>query len=106
MVFLDEAIDFVSELDHKIRIKIYFNLDKVKLGLDPKLLKKVSGEIWEFRLKYAKEQFRILTFWDKSEKSNTLLVCTHGFVKKTKKLSKKEIQKAEDIRKKYWISKA
>ena len=45
VIFLEQAIDFLQSLDVKTRIKIYYNVDKAKLGLDSKLLKKLTGEI-------------------------------------------------------------
>ncbi|WP_322962792.1 hypothetical protein [Psychroflexus curvus] len=39
VVFLEQAIDFLQSLDLKTRKKIYYNIDKAKLGLDPKLFK-------------------------------------------------------------------
>lgn len=41
------------------------------------------------------------SFWDKDEMEQTLVIATHGINKKTKKTPKKEIDKAEDIRKQY-----
>lgn len=64
--FLHEAVDFLSGLDDKSRIKILYNIDKSAFHTDPKLFKKLSGEIWEFRTLYKKKQYRLLAFWDKS----------------------------------------
>ncbi len=47
---------------------------------------------------------RLLTFWD--VKKNSLVICTHGINKKTQKTPKKEIDKAEEIRKRYLKSKS
>ena len=44
-------------------------------------------------------------FWDKGDKVNTLVIATHGFIKKTQKTPSKEITKAEEIRKDYFNSK-
>jgi len=64
------------------------------------LFKKLKGSnIWEFRVRYATTQYRLFAFWDTDKKS--LVVCTHGILKKTQKTPKKEIDKAEQIRKKY-----
>jgi phage-related protein len=35
VVFLEQAIDFLENLDEKTRKKIYYNLDKAKLVNDP-----------------------------------------------------------------------
>jgi phage-related protein len=48
VVFLDQAIEFMSKLDSKAKKKVYYNLDKVKLENDPKLFKKLSDDIWGF----------------------------------------------------------
>lgn len=66
---------------------------------DTNILKKLTDEIWEFRTRYDKEQIRLLAFWDSNLKS--MIVCTHGFVKKTQKTPKSEIKKALEFRKKY-----
>lgn len=47
VVFLEHAIDFMSKVDKKAKAKIYYNLDKAKLGLDQKLFKKLTDDIWE-----------------------------------------------------------
>ena len=64
IIFLEQAIDFMSQLDKKARAKIYYNMKKAKLGFDPKLFKKLTDDIWEFRTKYAGLQYRLFAFWD------------------------------------------
>jgi len=102
VVFLEQAIDFVSKLDLKAKRKIYYNLDKAKLSNDPKLFKKLTDSIWEFRTQYGGLQYRLLAFWDKTGRYETLVVCTHGIVKKVSKVPKAEIEKAEQIRVEYY----
>lgn len=94
IVLLEDVKDFLQSLDKKVRDKILFNLWKAKRAINPELFKKLSGQIWEFRIKYQKQQFRLLAFWDKRDNKNTLVICTHGFIKKTQKVPKKEIEKA------------
>ena len=102
VIFLTEARDFLLELDEKSRDKIIFNVDKSKIKNDNELFKKLKGEIWEFRTLYKKTYFRIFAFWDKTEKTNTLVLATHGIIKKTGKTPEKEIEKAENIRLRYF----
>ncbi len=45
VIFLEQAIEFVENMDSKSRNKIYYNIDKAKLINDPKLFKKLEGEI-------------------------------------------------------------
>ena len=105
VVFLTEARDFLLKLDGKSRDKIIFNIDKAKLKNDKDLFKKLKGEIWEFRTLYNKTHFRIFAFWDKAENEQTLVFTTHGIIKKTDKTPEKEIQRAEQIRNKYFMLK-
>jgi phage-related protein len=103
--FLEEAIDFMNSLDAKSRKKIYYNIDKAKFKTNPKLFEKLDGEIWYFRTKFLKSQYRIFAFWDKTSKTDTLVIATHGIVKKTQKTPKSEIAKAERIRREYFENK-
>jgi len=102
VIFLEQAIEFLEKLDDKSRKKIYYNIDKAKLISNPKLFKKLKDEIWEFRTKYNGKQYRLLAFWDKTEKTETLVISTHGIIKKVNKVPKTEIEKAEKIRKEYF----
>ena len=68
---------------------------------DPELFKKLNEDIWEFRTLYQGLQYRLLAFWDKRDKTNTLVVSTHGFIKKRNKVPDNEIQKAIQQRIKY-----
>jgi phage-related protein len=97
IVFLEPAIDFLDKLDFTTRRKIYYRLDRAKLGLDSRLFKKLTGRIWEFRVSHKGLQFRLFAFWDRSEKKTSLVICTHGMVIKTDKIASKEINKAMRI---------
>ena len=44
--------------------------------------------------------YRLFSFWD--TETGTLIVATHGIVKKTQKTPQKEIAKAEEIRQQYF----
>jgi phage-related protein len=102
VIFLEQAIKFLESLDNKSRLKVIYNIDKAKLKTDPKLFKKLDDEIWEFRTVYAGLQYRILAFWDKTDNTETLVLASHGFVKKVDKVPKKEIEKAKRIRAEYF----
>ncbi|MDA9125571.1 type II toxin-antitoxin system RelE/ParE family toxin [Flavobacteriaceae bacterium] len=102
IVFLEQAINFMSTLDGKAKKKIYYNLDKAKLKNDSKLFKKLTDDIWELRILYKGIQYRLFAFWDKTNKIETLVISTHGMVKKTSKIPKVEIEKALKIRSEYF----
>lgn len=105
IIFLEWAKEFLDALDDKTRKKVMYNVWKSREVNDPKLFKKLEGNIWEFRTKFLTNQIRLLAFWDKTEKEETLVVATHGFIKKTQKTPKSEIEKAEKIRKQYFKEK-
>ena len=80
--FLEEADEFIEKLDKKSANKVFYNIDLAEQTNDPRLFKKLQGEIWEFRSKYLGNENRLLAFWDKTELTETLVLATHGFVKK------------------------
>jgi phage-related protein len=102
IVLLKSAKDFIFGLDIKTQTKIYFVLDKASHVNDPKLFKKLQNEIWEFRIQVKSLQIRLLAFWDKRNEKQTLVISTHGFIKKTEKVNKIEIDKALTDRKQYF----
>jgi phage-related protein len=102
IIYSDEIEKFLDSLNDKERKKIIYNVDKAKLTQDPELFKKLDSDIWEFRTKYRKTQYRLLAFWDKRDKSATLVIATHGFIKKTQKTPKDEIKKARQIMELYF----
>jgi len=54
---------------------------------------------------YKKKQYRLFAFWDKTDNKVTIVIATHGILKKTQKTPKKEIDKATDLMNKYFESK-
>ena len=105
VLFLEPAAHYLDELNPKAREKIYANIYKSTFTTDPELLKKVRDDIWEFRTHYGGIQYRILAFWDHTRTDQTLVIATHGFVKKQDKIPKKEINRAIKIRLRYFQSK-
>lgn len=104
IIYSDEVLNFLNTLDNKVKEKIMFNINKSKYVIDKELFKKLKGsDIWEFRTKYNGSIYRVFAFWD--TESDTLVVTTHGIVKKTQKTPAKEIKRAEDIRTEYFNSK-
>ena len=71
-LFLDEVSNLFSKLDFKTVRKILYNIDLV------------------------------LAFWDKTSEIKTLVIATHGFMKKIDKIPNKEIEKAINLRNKYF----
>ena len=100
IIFSDEVDQFLNSIPEKPREKILSNIRKSRFIIDNELFKKLNGEIWEFRTIYNQTKYRLLAFWDKKRKK--LVIVTHGFVKKTSKVSSKEIERAESIRLEYY----
>ncbi|MBO8439822.1 MAG: type II toxin-antitoxin system RelE/ParE family toxin [bacterium] len=104
IVYSKEAIDFLESLDERAREKIAYNISKAMYVVDKELFKKLEGsDIWEFRTLYNGTAYRLLAFWDSD--SETLVIATHGFIKKKQKTPEKEIAKAERIREMYFNTK-
>jgi len=103
--FLEEAYDFLKSIDRKHSEKILYNIRRSQSENNPELFKKINDEVWEFRTLYQGLQYRLLAFWDKTDKSNTLVITTHGFIKKRSKVPDSEIQKAIQIKIKYFNEK-
>ena len=100
--FLEPANEFIATLNPKLTRKLLYNIDLAEQTNDPGLFKKIRDEIWEFRLKYGNHQIRLLAFWDKTDTENVLVIATHGFHKKVDKTPVNEIERANNIRKKYF----
>lgn len=103
--FLEETNEFLEGLDVKTIKKILYNIDLAEQTNDPRILKKLNDEIWEFRTLYAGIQIRLLAFWDKTDNKKTLVISTHGFIKKVSKIPKSEIARAIRIRENYFSTK-
>lgn len=101
IVYLEEVRLFFRTLEEKHVEKILYNISKAQVENDPKLFKKLTDDIWEFRTLYQGLQYRLLAFWDKTSTTETLVISTHGFIKKRSKVPDKEIQKSIQIRAKY-----
>ncbi|NDV59843.1 type II toxin-antitoxin system RelE/ParE family toxin [Bacteroides sp. 519] len=103
VAYLQEALEFLQDIEDKARDKIIYNIDKATYVMDPKLFKKLEDtDIWEFRTQYNNKQYRLLAFWDKTGEKDTLVIATHGFIKKTDKTPLREIEKANNIMKEYF----
>jgi phage-related protein len=56
-----------------------------------------SDDIWECRVQFGSNDYRILCF----HAGGSVLVLTHGFMKKTQKTPAKEIERAETCKRDY-----
>ena len=95
----------MGSLSPTVLRKVFYNIRKVAGGVkDSDLFKKIGdSDIWEFRTSWQGMAYRLFAFWDKD--GETLVVATHGVVKKTQKTPKGEIKHAQAIRKEYFATK-
>lgn len=100
--FLEEAAGFLDGLEEKVRDKIIYNITKAQYSNDKELFKKLTDEIWEFRTLFNKTYYRLFAFWDKTEKTRTVVISTHGLIKKTGKTPQGDLSKAERLRQNYF----
>ena len=105
VVMSSEAEDFVRSQPVNVQQKITYNIRKLESGVMGKeLFKKLTGSnIWELRTMYNGNCYRLFSFWDTDLR--TVVVATHGIMKKTQKTPQKEIDKAERIRIEYFNDK-
>lgn len=104
--FLEEAKVFLDNLDEKTREKIIYNIRKAQVTNDKNLFKKLNDEIWEFRTLFNKTYYRLFAFWDKTNSIATVVISTHGLIKKTDKIPQGDINKAEKLKELYFEQKA
>ena len=102
LFLLEEARTFLRSLPVPVYKKILYNVDRVARGeRNNELFKKLeNSEIWEFRTLYNGVAYRLFALWDTAE--NALVVATHGILKKTRKIPKKDIAKAEALMNRYF----
>ena len=104
VIFLPQAEDFVGSLEENTRRKLLQAVRKTSDRIIGKWFKKLTGSdgIFEFRVDDNGKFYRLFAFWDKSQQNETLIVGTHGIIKKTDKTPKEEIKKAERIQREYF----
>ena len=93
--------EFLDSLPGKVVQKVVWVLKLLEdLEFIPAIyFSKMSGtdDIWECRIKQGSNIYRIFAFWKGNE-----IVLTHGFIKKTQKTPRGEIEKAENYKKEYF----
>jgi len=104
IILLPEADKFVDDLEISARKKMFYAIRKTKMRIYGDWFEKLrsSKDIFEFRIKDSNKFFRLFAFWDSTGDDETLIVCTHGLIKKTNKTPKQDIEKAEMIKEKYF----
>ena len=95
------AREFVDSLDDKAAARIDAFIERLSVygnRMQGKFVKKLTGDIFELRVKQFDRIFRVLFFYQPGR----LIVITSGFQKKTEQTPQAEITRAEQLRK-LWI---
>ena len=95
------ARDFVDSLDDKAAARIDAFIERLRIygnRMQGKFVKKLTGDIFELRVKQFDRIFRVLFFYQ----PGMLIVITSGFQKKTEQTPPAEIARAEQL-KKLWM---
>lgn len=103
--FLNDADKYFDKLDSKIQKKFFVSFDKLQGGFKGTWFEPLTDGIWEFRQRDSQKFYRIYAFWDKTKETETLIIGTHGFDKKSNKAPKSEIEKAKRIKENYFNTK-
>jgi phage-related protein len=104
VIFLPHAEKFVDELDIRAKKKLFWAIRKTKERIIGQWFTKIKNSqgIYEFRFDEDNKFFRLFAFWDTEGESESLIIGTHGIVKKTNKTPVDEITKAEKIKREYF----
>ena len=92
---------FFDTLSDKVVQKVIAVIELVETVriVPAKFFRKLVGtELFEFRIRWESNIYRLLCFFDR----NDTVVITHGFVKKTQKTPQGEINRAERYRQDYF----
>jgi phage-related protein len=86
---LKEKVDYV--------LQIIISVERVPA----KFFKHLDDGIYEIRIEYQSNIYRIFSFFDDGK----LIIVLHGFHKKSQKTPVKELDKAKKLRKEYYANK-
>ena len=95
--------DFYNPLQKKLKDKVDYVLQIIISveRVSTKFFKHIEDGIYEIRIEYRSDIYRIFSFFDDGK----LVILLHGIQKKTQKLPRKEIDRAKKLRRAYYESK-
>lgn len=104
---MKDAENFIHDLDSASREKVFYNIRKTMMGLKGEWFEKMKGtnDLFEFRTLYNRQYIRLFAFWDTRDNKKTLIICTHGLIKKTDKTPASDIHQAEKLKEEYFKTK-
>ena len=95
--------DFYNPLDKKLKDKVDYVLQIIISveRISTKFFKHLDDGIYEIRIEYKSDIYRIFSFFDEGR----LIILLQGIHKKTKKTPRKEIDRARKLRTEYYETK-
>ena len=101
VILLDSAQEFIVGLPNKLRAKTLRTIDLLE-DFGPFLSmphnRKLAGhDLWELRVKQGNDICRLSYFYHR----DAVFVVTSGYVKKTNRTSRREIDRAERLKSKF-----
>lgn len=97
--YKDHFENFFSTLPSKIQQKFIWTFQLIETldRIPEKYLKYLRNDLFEIRVKHGTNIYRAFCFFD----GNKMIIILNGFIKKTQKTPKNEIQRALLIKKEY-----
>ena len=95
--------DFYNPLDKKLKEKVDYVLQIIISveRISTKFFKHLDDGIYEIRIEYKSDIYRIFSFFDEGR----LIILLHGIKKKTQKTPRKELDRAKELRREYYEKK-
>jgi phage-related protein len=95
--------EFYNPLDKKLKDKVDYVLQIIISveRISTKFFKHLDDGIYEIRIEYENDIYRIFSFFDEGR----LIILLHGIQKKTQKTPRKELDRAKKLRREYYEKK-
>ena len=95
--------DFYNPLDKKLKEKVDYVLQIIISveRISTKFFKHLDDGIYEIRIEYRSDIYRIFSFFDEGR----LIILLHVIKKKTQKTPRKELDRAKELRREYYEKK-
>lgn len=98
-------LDFFATLDNEVKLKFNWTLKLIATieKVPVKYFKHIedSTGLYEIRVEFGGNIFRVFSFFDRGR----LVILINGFQKKSRQTPKKEIERAEKLKKQYFDEK-
>ena len=95
--------DFYNPLDKKLKEKVDYVLQIIISveRISTKFFKHLDDGIYEIRIEYRSDIYRIFSFFDEGR----LIILLHVIKNKTQKTPRKELDRAKELRREYYEKK-